>query len=490
MIKLTPTKIRDGFISTRKVKNSNIEYITNAEGEILEEYYFATNGSEKIITYNFFKFVLNYDGSLWEDANLFLYYKIRMNPKFSQSSMINYHVWLTHFKLFIDEQKIAYSDSTDWGYNDTAVHKYRNYLIKIGKSPSQSKKAMKVVTAFYEWMQEENNFESIYPLWNAKIVTTRVGRTVITKDVCQFSGLKSIDGKTKEYVEDGERLRPLNDHELDTILEVLNDYGNPEYKLIFYLALETFARKQTILTLRLWHILEAVPGCKITDLPKSSNKKHVDNWLKKIKWPEDNDELSMQVGDGYDADSKRGRYENYPIYIHGWLWKLLVTYIVSERAFKRRSKAPKQEGSLHQYFFLSQNGNAIYHAKNDKYYNNLSDIGMIYLAKGNTLDKFIDRTLKNKIEEKGKSIAFYFHCLRATGAAMFLKAKRKENGEYKNMANWENDIEELANRLNHSSTNTTQGYLKYLIRNEELPKVQARYENKLFSLIKKYEDIN
>lgn len=490
MFKLPPAKIRNGFISTRKVINSNIEYITNAEGEIFDEYYFATTGSELTQTYSFFKFVLNSDGTLWDDANLFLFDKVKMNPNFSPSSMTNYNVWLTHFKKFVDDYNIEYKDSADWGFEDTAVHKYRHNLVNIGKSPSQSKKAMLVITAFYEWLQQEDNFISIYPMWKSRIVTNRHGRTVVSKDVCQFSHLKAISGTTKEYVEDGERLRPLHYDEVETIIDVLNDYGNPEYKLIFYLALETFARKQTILTLRLWHILEAVPNNKITNLPKSSDKKDVNAWLEKIKWPNDNDELSIQVGEGYDADSKKGKYTSYPIYIHGWLWKLLITYIVSKRAFNRRNKAPLQRTTLHQYLFLSQNGNALYHAKNDLHYNKLSEISLTHLAKGNTLDKFIDRTLKNKIDDKGKRIMFYFHCLRATGAALFLKAKRKENGPYKNISKWENDLEELSNRLNHTYTDTTKGYLIYLIRNENLPKVQEQYENKLFKIVKKYENIN
>ena len=481
MHRLPSATIRNIFVSTRPVKNAEEVNISDEHGEIVETYYHVKNSSQRFNMYSHFIYVFNSDGSLWGDANLFLFYKVKKNPKLSPRRMRLFASALTEFQVYCAESKTAYKDHKDWDYEDTPTHRFRNHLIDR-RSPKTGKRIMSVIAQFYEWLLSEGGLITSFPLWDAKQVTTKNGYVVTTKDICQFPGEKTSEETTETYVTDGEHLRPLSEPEQEAILQAVREIGNPEYKLAFYISLESKARKQTILTLRLHHFVKS--------LPVSASAEDVHAWFKTITWPEDTDEEKIMVGTGYDADSKKGKFESYPIYIHGWLWKRVVVYIASQRAFARRRKALSQKEELKQYLFLSQRGNAMYHAKNDLYCNNLGELGLKSLKEGGALDKWIDETLKPKMEENGHSFPFKFHDLRATSAANFLKTKRKMNGSYRDKNAWYDDIEELSIRMNHSSTDVTWGYLKHKSLEEEKPMVQANYEVEMVRLISCFDDDN
>ena len=462
-----PAKVQNRFVSTRKVKNAIECYIWDQENDMIETYYQIPNNNQNLHEYSHFRFVLDKDGALWSDANLFLLYKVKDNPKLSPSRMKYFVDNLTKFKEFCDNYDTDYLKPV--GFNDTPTHRYRNYLEHVtDKTPKAAKRCMQAVTIFYEWMFEYNGFSTPFPLWKEKIVPNKKGWPVKVKDVCQFIGEKHREPTTSTYVTDEEHLRPLSDKEQNALLDALARIGNPEYTIIFYIALESMARKQTILTLRLHHFVDS--------LPESYSPKDIDKWFKILTWPSDVERKTIMVGLGQDADSKKGRYESYPIYIFGWLWKRIIVYIVSQRAFKRRSKALPQDNELKQYVFLTQSGHAMYHAKNYLYYNDIAKTGLNEVHEGNCLDQWISGTLKKTLKNTGNDFEFWFHCIRATAAKNFLEMKRKANGEYTNFTMWRQDIEELAKRMNHSSTLTTEGYLHYLIKNEQLPKEAEIYE--------------
>ncbi len=468
-----PAKVENRFVSTRKVKNAIECHVWDEENETVETYYQVPIHNQNLHIYSHFRFILNKDGSLWNDGNLFLLDKIKHNPKLSPSRMDYFVDNLTKFKGFCDESNTDYLNPTD--FNDTPTHRYHNYLEhKTDKTPKTCKRYMQAVTIFYEWMFEYNGFSTPFPLWKEKIIQTKKGWPVKVKDVCQFTGEKTQETTTSTYVTDGEHLRPLSDEEQDALLDALTITGNPEYTIAFYIALESKARKQTILTLRLNHFVDS--------LPESSSSQDVEKWFNTLEWPVDGARMQIMVGIGKDADSKKGLYDTYPIYIFGWLWKRIIIYIASERAFRRREKAKAQTEELKQYLFLSQRGHAMYHAKNDLYYNDIASTGLKKVHEGNALDKWIDETLKPTLENMGFSFEFHFHCLRATSAKNFLESKHEANGKYTNFVMWKKDIEELAKLMNHSSTETTEGYLHYLIKNEQLPQEQMVYE----ATIKKY----
>ena len=479
MLANRPAKIQNRFVSTRKVKGSIEYHVWDNENNITEAYYQVPIHNQNSHEYTHFRFVLNEDGSLWDDANLFLLYKIKENPKLSPSRMRLFADTLINFKEFCDNTRTDYLSPA--GYDDTPTHRFKNHLIyETNRTAKTGERIMPVITMFYEWMFEYNNFSTPYPLWKETTHITKTGRVVKSKDVCKFLGAKTRERTTSTYVTDGEHLRPLSNDEQDAILRALTDIGTPEYILTFFIALESKARKQTILTLRLHHFVDS--------LPESFLGEDVEKWFKTLKWPSSDGEIKqIMVGNGYDADSKKGLYDSYPIYIHGWLWKRIVIYIASERAFKRREKALPQAEELTQYLFLSQRGYAMYHAKNDLYYNELEKLGLKTLHEGNALDKWIDETLKPKLKEMGYDFVFHFHCLRATSAKNFLENKRETNGEYKNILLWENDINELRILMNHSSIETTRGYLYYLVKNEQMPKEQAKYEETIEKYIFSYD---
>lgn len=479
MHRLPPTKIRNVFVSTRSVKNAEEVNICDEHGEVVETYYHVQNSSQRFKEYSHFIYVFNADGSLWGDANLFFLYKVKGNPKLSASRMRFFASALTEFRLFCDESDTLYKDPGTWDYEDTPTHRFHNYLINTRRSPKTGKRVMSVITQFYEWLFSEDGLITPFPLWTEKQAKTKSGYIVTVKDVCQFPGEKTNEETTETYVTDGEHLRPLSELEQDAVLQAVSEIDNPEYKLVFFIALESKARKQTILTLRLHHFVKS--------LPLSASTEDVQSWFKTIAWPEDTEEIKIMVGVGHDADSKKGLFESYPIYIHGWLWKRIIFYIASERAFARRKKALPQKEELKQYLFLTQRGNAMYHAKNDLYYNDFNKLGLKSLKEGGALDKWIDETLKPKLEENGHHFHFKFHDLRATSAANFLETKRKINGSYRDRDAWSDDIDELAVRMNHSSTKTTWGYLKHKSLEEEKPMAQANYEKEMMRLISYFD---
>lgn len=480
-----PYKIQNCFISTTKVNNAQLHEITNPlTGEVTDSYFIVRNSSQLFYDYSHFVYITNRDGSVWEDGNLFLRWKVETNPRISPSRMEFLASALSEFKTYCDRLDENGKLITDYknpkGYNDTPTHRFHNYL-EDTRTPSTGKRLMSAVSMFYEWMIKYNDFSTKFPLWESTTQTSKHGKNVEVKDVNQFRGVKTRDPNSKNHVNDGEVLRPLSKEEQKALDNAYSEIGNPEYKLVYWLSKESMARKQTILTLRLHHFIDS--------LPRSSSIIDVEEWYQSLKWPNDNEELNIMIGVGYDADSKRGLYESYSIHIHGWLWKRVIQYIASSRAFIRRSKALPQhnENFLKQYLFLTERGHPMYHAKNDRYYNNITLTGLKRIQEGGAMDKWIDETLKPRLRSMGYHFDWHFHDIRATGGANFLENQKDTYGDYSNEGAWRSAIKELMLRMNHSSLETTYGYLHHLEKKEKAPIAQANYEASILKDIQVFD---
>jgi len=482
-----PCKVENCYVETKNVKNAQLYEIDNPEtGEIQDSYYIVRNHSQLFYDYHHFVFIINLNGSLWVEGNLYLKWKVENNPTISPSRIKFIASVLKEFKSFCDITDQSGNKITNLlhpaAYEDTPTHRFHNFLVDT-RSAKTGKRLMPVVCDFYQWMIEHNGFITPFPLWNSKMIQLQTGKYVEVRDVCQFIGTKTYSLNSQNHITDGNILRPLNVQEQIVLEKAYTILGNPEYKLAYWISKESMARKQTILTLRLYHFIDS--------LPNSSQKDDVDKWYHTLTLPNDGEELSIMVGKGHDADSKQGLYEAYPIYIHGWLYKRVIQYIVSKRAFHRRSKALPQDESnpLKQYIFLTERGHPMYHAKNDKYYNKITETGLKILHEGSSMDKWISETLKQKIRKMGYNFQFHFHDIRATAASNFLERQKDDFGDYSNEVVWSMAINELMLRLNHSSQEMTYRYLRHLAKKEKAPLAQANYENFLQSNIQIFDEV-
>ena len=263
-------------------------------GEYIDSYY-LTNNTNSFNEFNRFKYIYKSDETLWHEANIFLIDYIKKKPSLSLDRIKTYEKALREFisfcepldengvrKVFIDYHKAEHE-------NYAPTHRFRQYLIdnkvKTKKSETAVERLMPPICAFYEWMLDNGNKFDV-PLWKENIVL-RDGVERVSKDVCKYLYRKSGG----EYVYDDGKLRPLSLYEERMILKGVNAIGNPEYRLIFFIALNSMARKQTILTLRIRNILSALPE-NVEQIPESVED--VDIWLRTITWPSDMADLICQ----------------------------------------------------------------------------------------------------------------------------------------------------------------------------------------------------
>jgi hypothetical protein len=474
------TTLVNRFASTSSYQESAEQHILKEETQDVYTYY-LNNHRHSFHEYPHFRFILKPDGSLWHDGNLFMFHKVKQFPGFSDESFTRYEQALREFIAFCEESRTDYWNPTE--EYDAATDRFKKHLEENERSPSTIERLMPVITAFYEWMKEKNGFDSEIPLWREEQVRNPHpefggGEYYTIKDVCKADGNNQMsDGA---YIYDKGKLRPLSRKEEQIILKALDKIGNPEYRLVFHLGLVTFARKQTILTLRLHHILDALPGQKIDSFPRTLED--VAEWKRSIKWPDDLVELPMLVGKGHNADVKGGK-TNYTITIRGWLWKRIVTYMLSHRAYERRLLATPKNNELDQYLFLSDEGNPMYHAKNDPGYHDRTKRNTEEIQRGNSLDQFI-KTLRQHILRRGYDIEFHFHCLRATGGVRFLESRAEGKKSYSRFE-WAGDLRALQKLMNHADPSSTLGYLEYIEVNKRIEETIDKaneYQLELMSL--------
>jgi len=465
--------ITNRIANLTQVTNSIENYIyDNDTGEAIHKYYLS-DSNQSFHEYNHFRFIYKADGSLWHEANLFMFDYVKKQPGFSKSSFETYEQALREFIAFCEPLKdgkltkfIDYEKADR--EMDAPTHRFRKHLIKTRVDTKVSITAidrfMPPVCAFYDWKMKRGHKFNV-DLWKETTVRNPYnGEEMITRDVCQYTHSAS-DG---QYIYDNGKLRPLTIHEERLIRKALIKIGNPEYRFIFNIALNSMARKQTILTLRLRDILGAIPG-RIEDMPKSLDE--VPKWLNKIMWPSEMQDCSIIVGKGHGADVKNDN-KNFSIKIKGWLLKKLVIYMTSQRAFERRALAFPQKSELDQYLFLSDKGNPMYHANNDPGKHNRKMRRTAEAQDGNSLDQFINNELRPWLRRRGYDIEFHFHCLRATGAVRFLEERgRKNNHRSYSPIEWSADIQALRQLMGHSNSDTTIRYLIYMDTNDTLGKV-------------------
>ena len=217
-------------------------------------------------------------------------------------------------------------------------------------------------------------------------------------------------------------------------------------RLIYLLALETGARKQTILTM--------TPDIFMTDMHKNEFGDHVIN-----------------AGFGSLIDSKFNK--KIDIHIPDYLHNLIHIYLLSDRRNDRLNKSPyKGQDKSSQYAFLNKNGLPYYPRKSDKetYSNDLFG-GAIDDYKRNQLIPYF---LKHKINIAN----FKFHDLRASYGMNIVNRLEKTSFTKDEIVGY------AQKRMWHEYVETTLQYLNYNKNNKIRKMIQDEYEYDLWRFIK------
>ncbi|MGT2456456.1 site-specific integrase [Cupriavidus basilensis] len=261
------------------------------------------------------------DGSLWPEANLWILDSLESKPFPNMHTYASIAADLAAFRRYIEAEDIDWLNFPAYKLR-RPTYRFNAALIssvELGEiAHSTAKRQMATVIRFYRWLMREQVFKPEHPPWSES--DRYVGWTndygaekvlpVVTTDVS--INIPSEEDTPVGYINDDGRLRPLPESEQKILLQALKDIDNTEMALIHVFALETGARTQTALTLRVKHVWRSPSEIF-------------------------GDELRLRAGPGTGIDTKRDR--RGILYIPKWLYERLHIYARSERARKRRLRA-------------------------------------------------------------------------------------------------------------------------------------------------------
>lgn len=389
-------------------------------------------------TYRLFPVVLCGDGTPWAEANVWIVEMMQSKVDPNMLTLGGIAADLTAFRRYIEDEAI---DWLEFGPHRLRRPTYRyngmlTMAIESGEiAQSVAKRRMATIIRFYRWLSNEGLFKPIHPAWRESdryIHTTndygaRSTIKVQTTDL-SFRIPQANDPWDDRICDDG-RLRPLPQREQSALLDALAVANNTEMSLIHLIALCTGARIQTVLTIRISHVMKSpdqIAGNRVI----------------------------LKAGPGTGIDTKRGKRGtlHFPL----WLYERLHIYAHSERARRRRLKAV---GGDHpdQLLFLSIRGAALYDPRTQRHLSR--DIR--HAKTGQAVRQFAKEKLLPRMREQLKNPAytFIFHDLRATFGMNFVDAQSPliDAGKVSYIEVF-NVLREL---MWHSSTTTTEGYLNY-----------------------------
>jgi hypothetical protein len=416
--------------------------------------------------YSNFTFVLNRDGTLWYDANLYLLHLIEQDDAYLEEQRVpkvtiaGHAEALQKYKLFCDERDDENGLSKDqrermpfWRVAKRPFSrpniKYRDYLqLRINKGELQGsyvKKLLYPITAFYNFINEKFGKDYLNlgrgVMMPGTVVLVPVDTGNGTGKIVDSNEANRVRGSKKQnlgYIKDGGNTKPLTHEQQIKLFDIIYAKGQPEIIVSHIFAIESAARMDTTFTLRLRHFMNSFPeNYSLTGLAK---------WRKKHEPYDANEVYKIRVGVSTLIDAK-GLDKQYVLKVPGWVMEMVRTYAVSKRAVGRRKQIKfPQENSLDEYVFITSSFNPYYVAKSDPnkgYYSNLLNGGSIRTYNTNNIKKNIDFEYK-------------FHFLRATCLMNLVIGlrERKDLTESKIL-----DI--VSDFAGHTDVKTTRGYLDY-----------------------------
>lgn len=389
--------------------------------------------------YNLFPLVLDRDGIPWDVAAIYIISRCQGQVLPDMTTFHGIAEDLSLFLRFLEEFDINYTSFPKFklqrptyrfhGYLKTRIHQR-----KI--AAASAKRAMGSVIGLYRFLVNEGVLTPENPMWQSKdeYLTFKDARGLsIKKEITVTDVSISAPKQDDPYdgcIDDGEKLRPLPQHEQEWIFEALSDIGNPEMLLIHLLMVTTGARIQTALTFRVRHVLLELPS----------------NLL----------EFRFPVGPGTGVDTKNDK--QMTLHIHRWMYEAMKQYASTNRAKERRMRA-KGGDTEDQYLFLTQQGGPYYQQKIEALTFD-PDFKQRYRERGQTFRMFIrDRVIPWVRDHKDRNFHYRPHDLRAT-FGMNLSDVQLAAVERKEISlSQARDI--VKTRMGHESSATTDLYLSF-----------------------------
>ena len=409
----------------------------------------------------YFSVLLNNDRSPWYEANLFLLH-IANSPEFvyTAAKIARKASQLLDYKLWCEQNNINMFDFTARRPKNRPTYCYFSHLHESGISAGNLNQRTSLIYKFTRYFSEQYQIDTnrIDQVTNAFIhlknkqgysITLKVNKRKLTKSVPKFS--KHVMGKV---IDEGEYLRPLIKSEQELLINALK---NPRYKnderLIFNIAIDTGARKQTILTLRLKHI-------KLF----TTNNLSSDGSYK------------IPAGPGTGIDTKFNKI--LTISIPESLGEKLKMYAFSKVAQQRREIFTKKFGDIFKYkddiyLFLSSRGDCRYMAKSDPRFTKTK-----IPPTGGSIQTIVKKLFTFDLPDTFPK-DYTFHWNRASYAFnyyLFLKPLVDNN-----KISHQDLIAFIQHALSHEHPETTEKYLNLFTDHKKLYEMQSQWENKFFN---------
>ncbi|MCX4177508.1 MULTISPECIES: tyrosine-type recombinase/integrase [Paraburkholderia] len=412
--------------------------------------------------FNLLPVVVDAAGAPWSEASVYLISCLEGTPAPSMATFASIADDLSAYRRFLDEYDVDWTKFPD---NRLARPTYRfngHLKFSIGASEiaaATARRRMGSVIAFYRWLAEEKVFTPANQPWaeSDRYVefSDKQGfrRTKVVKTTDLRINVPVQDDPYDGTIEDGAKLRPLSRDEQEWLIEALSSIGNTEMTLIHVFALLTGARIQTVLTLRVKDVYLPVPRD-----PKS--------------------EARLPVGHGTGIDTKFDK--QMVLHIPRWFCEKLRTYAESPRARKRRLRAT---GGDHedQYLFLSRQGVPFYQSKADSTKFNQENT-LRHTKSGQAVRQFITERVVPYIRETHGAKHFYyrFHDLRATAGMNWTDYQLDLVAQGRTTLHQAREYVQV--RMGHESSETTERYLKFRQRLEQVRRVEEKHEEHLREL--------
>jgi len=446
-----------------------------------EEYFIAREYSLTIPDDSVYHipFMFNADGSPWYEGNLFFYrqsidkatgYETTEELRARASMLLDY-------KLFCEDSSLDFLDFSSSRPGKRPTYNFFSHLKHNEKvSDKNVNKRTLVCYDFYKFLAKLPGFT---------IDINRVEKTTkawllfengASKEVELRSQTVRVSHIAKEvplgYVRDeGEDLRPLTNDQRDELIEVLNSKFTVDERLIHLSALNTGARKQSILTMRRKHIRHLTSFVLADDGISQKPEAEIAR----------DGTLMLKANRHNGIDTKFGKSQT--LYFPKKLIEQIKLYDDSNEAEKRRKLFRDLHGDIlsddDMYLFLSTRGNCHYMAKDDPRFRKVKS-----RPKGEHTDYLKNKLFKYVSDEFPRD--FTFHWQRATFAFMLyqllaplvnydskveLKPGQMRPGD---------EIRFIQQRLHHANRETTEHYLKLFTNFDQIVAAQEAYEDRLF----------
>jgi hypothetical protein len=267
-----------------------------------------------------FPVIIQGNGEPWTIANLYLTTKLERDNSYESRTFRTIADHLLDYLRFLEDEGIHFLYLPK-NNRLKATFRYNQHLIKLrddGKLASSTASArMNAVVNFYRgainWgLVEKTEFQNIpfEDIFREMHITSLYGTESIVRVKSHNLAIKKTRASTQpEYITDGGPLRPLTVSDQEIVLASLLD-SSREYQLMFYFALFTGARAQTVGTLRIGNL---------------NGKLDKDGYLR------------LRIGAGTLIDTKRGH--QMTLLVPGWLVNDMKIYSKSSEAMKRRRRS-------------------------------------------------------------------------------------------------------------------------------------------------------